>query len=131
MVDLQKDWRVFLRFGLVGLMNAAFGYTVFSVLVLAGAWTSSALIASTVAGIAFNFQTSRRLVFRSHGGRVLRFVLMYCGLLGVNWMALRALQDLGLSELLAQALLVLPVAALSFVGQKVLVFESQAKTECP
>jgi putative flippase GtrA len=118
---------LFLRFGVVGLVNTAFGYAVFALLVLAGAWPGAALVASTVAGVAFNFQTSRRLVFRSGaGGRGLRFAALYGGVLFVNWVALRALHGLNLSDLQAQAILVFPIAILSFAGQKLFVFGAAA-----
>jgi putative flippase GtrA len=113
--------RPWLRFGLVGLLNAAFGYTVFAVLVLAGIWPGAALAGTMVAAIAFNFQTSRRLVFRSHG-HVLRFIAVYTVVLLVNLATLRALRWCGLPDLGSQALLTLPIAAMSFIGQRRFVF---------
>ena len=113
---------LFLRFGVVGLLNAAFGYAVFALLVLAGVWPGAALVVGAAAGVAFNFQTSRRLVFRS-AGRALRFVAVYGVALTLNWVMLRALQEFGLSDLVGQALLVLPIAVVSFLGQKMFVFD--------
>ena len=117
----RRPWLLLLRFGLVGLLNAAFGYTVFALLVLMGIWPGVALVGSTIAGVAFNFQTSRRLVFRT-GGRALRFIAGYGVVLTANWAALRALRWCGLPDLESQALLTLPIAALSFVGQQAFVF---------
>jgi putative flippase GtrA len=113
--------RVWLRFGLVGLVNTGFGYAVFAVLVLAGVWPGAALAGTTAAAVVVNFQASRRLVFRSNGP-ILRFVTVYIVVLAVNWAALRLLQWCGLPGLGAQALLTLPVAAVSFVGQQRFVF---------
>ena len=112
---------LWLRFLVVGVLNSAFGYAVFAVFLLAGFWPGAALIAATAAGVGFNFQTSRRLVFRSRG-RVARFIGIYAAALVLNWASLRALHGLGLPELEAQALLVLPIAAFSFFGQKWFVF---------
>jgi putative flippase GtrA len=117
----MQPWLLFSRFGVVGLANAAFGYAVFAGLLLAGADPGVALGSANAAGVAFNFQTSRRLVFRS-AGRVLRFVAVYGIVLAVNWLALSAFRAFGLSELIAQALLVLPIALMSFLGQRVFVF---------
>ena len=114
-----------LRFGVAGILNAAFGYAAFSTLLLVGAGTGVALIGAAVAGVAFNFQTSKRLVFRSRG-RTLRFVAVYGLVLGVNWLALRGLGAMGVSTLVAQALLVLPAAIVSFLGQRLFVFHSLA-----
>ncbi len=116
---------LFLRFAAVGLLNTAFGYAVFAALVLAGVGGGPALIVATLAGVAFNFQTSRRLVFRS-GGRSLRFVVVYAALLALNLASLRVMRALGLPDLGAQAILALPFAALSFVGQKIFVFGPSA-----
>jgi putative flippase GtrA len=112
---------LFLRFGVVGLLNTAFGYAVFAALILAGLWPGAAIVTSTIVGVAFNFQTSRRLVFRSRG-RVIRFVGLYCAVLALNWSALRALHSTGLNDLRSQALLVLPLAAISFAAQRTFVF---------
>lgn len=113
--------RVWLRLGLAGLVNAGFGYTVFALLVLAGVWPGVALIGTMIAAVAFNFQTSRWLVF-GVAGRVLPFVAVYVVVLVLNWVALRGLRWCGLPDLVSQALLTLPIAALSFLGQQRFVF---------
>lgn len=114
-----------LRFGAAGILNAAFGYAAFYALLQLGAGTGMALIGAMAAGVAFNFQTSKRLVFRSRG-RTLRFVAVYAFVLAMNWLALRGLNAMGVSALLGQALLVLPAALVSFLGQKIFVFHSFA-----
>jgi putative flippase GtrA len=117
----EQNLRLFARFGLVGLLNAGFGYAVFALLIQGGIWPSVALIAAAVAGTVFNFQTSQGLVFRSRGDAV-RFVGVYAVVLAVNWGALFALRQCGLPDLESQALLTLPIAALSFLGQRRFVF---------
>lgn len=121
----RRAWLLFLRFGVVGLLNTAFGYAVFAAFVLAGVWPGAALVGATVAGVAFNFQTSRRLVFRSRG-RVIRFIAVYAALLVLNWVALRILHGFGILELQTQAVLAVPVAAVSFLAQKTFVFDAEA-----
>jgi putative flippase GtrA len=113
------------RFLFVGLLNTAFGYGVFSVATLLGAHALPALLISSSAGVAFNFQTSRRLVFR-RGDSVsaIRFVALYGALLLINWAAIRGLERLGAPALVAQAVLVLPLAGLSFLGQRMLIFRA-------
>jgi len=115
-----------LRFALAGLVNAGFGYGVFALLVLIGLWPGVALAAATVAGVAFNFQTSRRYVFRT-GGHVFRFLAVYTAILALNWTALSLLRRCGLPELGGQALLTLPIAGLSFLGQQTFVFVPSAE----
>jgi putative flippase GtrA len=113
---------VWLRFGLAGVMNAGFGYTVFALLVLAGAWPGAALVGTMIAGVAFNLQTSRRLVFGT-SGRILQFVAVYTAVLILNWSLLWVLRWCDLPDLTAQALLTLPIAAVSFLGQHRFVFD--------
>lgn len=112
-----------MRFGLVGLLNSVFGYTAFALLTFAGAWPGAALIGATIAGVVFNFQTSRQLVFRSNGN-ILRFVIVYSVVLVLNWGGLRGLRWCGQPALISQALLILPMAALAFLGQRRFVFGS-------
>jgi putative flippase GtrA len=53
----------FVRFLAVGVLNTAFGYAFFALLVWAGLWYPAAAAASTIGGIVFNFNTTGRLVF--------------------------------------------------------------------
>ncbi len=119
------SWHLPLRFGIVGVLNTAFGYVVFAALVLAGLASAVALVLSTAISVAFNFQTSRRLVFRANG-RWLRFLLVYAVVLAIDWTMLRFARIHGVSELTAQLVLALPLAALSFVGQRLFVFDASA-----
>jgi len=120
---MTDEWRLRLRFIAVGLLNTAFGYAMFAVLIRLGVPAGPALVVATLLGIAFNFQTSRRLVFRAHG-RWLRFLAVYGFVLAVNWALLRAARAEGIGPLWAQAALVLPLAALSFLGQRLFVFNA-------
>jgi putative flippase GtrA len=116
-----QDRLLLMRFGPVGLLNAPFGYAAFVLLLWRGIWPSVALVVAAVAASAFNFQTSRRLVFLSRG-RVVRYAAVYVVVLAINWTALCVLRGHSLSGSLSQALLTLPVAAVSFVGQRRFVF---------
>ena len=120
---MTDEWRLRLRFIAVGLLNTAFGYAAFAVLIRLGIGPGPALVGATLLGIAFNFQTSRRLVFRAHGPW-LRFVAVYGAVFCINWLLLRAAQAQGIAPLWAQAMIVLPMAALSFAGQRLFVFNA-------
>ncbi|MHB8285414.1 MAG: GtrA family protein [Caulobacteraceae bacterium] len=107
------------RFILVGVLNTAFGYAAFSLVTLLGAKPLLALLIANGVGVAFNFHTARRIVFRRRdSGRPVRFTLLYGVLMLVNWVALKGLLALGSPTLAAQAFLVLPMAGLSFLGQR-------------
>lgn len=112
-----------LRFLLIGALNTLFGYAAFLLGLAAGLPMVVALVASTAAGIAFNFQTARRLVFRSREpGRGTRFVLAYAAITAVDAALLQTLAALGLAPGPAQGILVLPLAGLSFALQRRFVF---------
>ena len=119
--DRSDSLRLLLRFGIVGLLNTAFGYVVFAALLMAGIWSGAALAIATTAGVAFNFQTARHLVFRSRGDAI-RFVTLYSFIVVINWIGLRALRAVGVDELLGQALLAPPIAIFSFLVQRTFVF---------
>ena len=119
--NARAAWRLPLRFGVVGVLNTAVGYAMFALSTLAGLSPAPALTVSTVASIAFNFQTSRRLVFRA-SGRWVRFILVYAVVFALDWAMLRLARQYGVPALIAQMVLALPLAALSFVGQKLFVF---------
>jgi putative flippase GtrA len=117
----RQDLGLFLRFGAVGLLNSGFGYAVFALLIWLGAGASIALTTAALAGTAFNFQTSQRLVFRSRGAAA-RFAGIYTVVLALNWIFLQLLKAGGLPDLEAQAVLTLPIAGISFLSQRYLVF---------
>lgn len=114
-----------LRFGFAGMLNTLFGYGVFLLLLATGLPVTMALVLAFLLGVAFNFQTSRRLVFQSRQtGLLLRFVLAYLVLFVINYCALMALTRYGLKDWFAQGLVVVPMAITSFALQRILVFRS-------
>src|ERR1019366_8334019 len=86
----SRAWLLLPWFGAVGLVNAGFGYAVFALVELMGSWPGAGLAGATISGVAFNFQTSRRLVFRAKG-HILWFIAVYSVVLALNWTVLRAL----------------------------------------
>ena len=114
---------IFLRFLLVGGLNAAFGYGCFAILHYAGLHYSMALLVATVLGVLFNFKTTGILVFKSSNNRlIVRFVLAYAVVYIVNVIGVEFLSRWGLSPYWGGAILILPMAALAFILQKRFVF---------
>lgn len=104
------------RFLLVGGLNAAFGFVVFSALALTGWPNWVSILGGNLAGIAFNFMTTGGLVFRQRGwSRLPRFIACYAVLLTINTFALGWLEPMVGSKLLAQALLTPPLALISYL----------------
>lgn len=113
----------FIRFLLVGVLNTAFGYACFALLLWAGLHYTLALLLATVVGVLFNFKTIGSLVFGSSDGSLIwRFIAVYVLIYTANVAALALLQALGLPALVAQSVLVLPVAGASFLLSRRFVF---------
>lgn len=104
-----------IKFGLVGVLNTVFGYLVYAALVLLGVIPGIALALAYVIGVAWNYMTHAKLVFKSqrgHGvvGYIGIYVLIYLGNATLLQMAMSA----GVSPLLAQAGLAVLFAGISF-----------------
>lgn len=86
---MKIDW-LFIKFILVGILNTAFGYGVFALLLYFGIHYSLAVILSTVAGILFNFKTTGVLVFKNHNNKLIfKFVTVYALICAIGIIFLR------------------------------------------
>jgi putative flippase GtrA len=117
-------WRLrFARFLVVGLLNTAFGYGLFYALLRAGLAPTPALACATVAGVLFNFATTGRVVFaNADASRLWRFASVYGLVFLVNDALLELAIGLGFKPAFAQAVLLLPCVALSYILNRTLVF---------
>ena len=114
----------FLRFLLVGLLNTTFGYGLFSVLVWLGQPYPLAIGLATLGGIAFNFQSTGRLVFNGAPlSRLWRFIAIYGVTYAVNVGVVTVLLSYGMNVYIANALTILPLALLTFSLQRKFVFK--------
>lgn len=113
----DPELRRFVTFLAVGVLNTAFGYAVFAVLVAVGLGAQLALVLSFAMGVIWNYLTHAKLVFATEGlGRLPAYVAVYVALYLLNAGALAGLMAMGLPPLIAQALF-LPVAAvLAYIG---------------
>ncbi len=117
----------FATYLLVGAINTLFGYATFALLLLLGLHYALAAFLSTILGVLFNFQTIGRIVFGSRDrSAIVRFVAVYGVTYLLNIGALRLLHGEHLDVLVAQALLVLPLAGLSFLLHQRFVFVQEA-----
>jgi putative flippase GtrA len=112
------------RFGLAGALNTAFGFGVYSVLVLAGSPVSVALLIATVTGVFFNFLTFGALAFRRLQARRLpRFLAVYGAIYLFNLALLEGLRaGTGWGPIAAQLACILVVAPSAYVLLKASVF---------
>ena len=129
-MDLQKLWRrahshQFLRFVAVGVLNTAFGYGVFVLLIFLGVHYSIAAFVSVAVGALFNFHTTGHFVF---GTRHYRFLLKFCAVYLIIYLlkvaGLYGLQHIGVNNYLGGAILIPPLALVSFGLNKFWVFRN-------
>jgi putative flippase GtrA len=131
-VSIPERWwideaRRIARFIAVGIMNTAFAYAVFALLVLAGLRPQPSLLIATVLGVAFNFFSFGKLVFsrKSTPGAAGRFVVVYLVSYGMNASLLEVLiARMGLLPLVAQLICLPAVVALNYVLMRTFVFRT-------
>jgi putative flippase GtrA len=115
------------RFVVVGIVNTAFGYTTFVLLIWLGVSAPVSLLLATIAGVLFNFVTTGHFVFNSVGWRPLgRFIAAYGTVYVTNLAILDTLRAKGIGAIAAQGLALLLVVPLSFVILKWFVFKGHA-----
>jgi putative flippase GtrA len=123
---IAEQRRKFLRFLAVGLLNSAFSYSVYALLIFLGVHYALAVLVANVLGVLFNFKTTGRLVFQSHDNRLIfKFVLVYASVYLVSVSSLKILLWLGLNRYLAGALIALPMAGLTFTLMSRFVFKKR------
>lgn len=111
------------RFVLAGLANTAFGFVVYSLAILASAPVWGALLAGVLAGVVFNYVTIGGYAFRQLSWRNFPwFVACYAAVYLTNLALIEVLSRQGLGVILAQALVTVPLAALSYVMMRFVVF---------
>jgi putative flippase GtrA len=120
------------RFLGVGVLNSAFGFLVFSAVVWLGQGVVMALIAGNAAGLVFNFFSTGGLVFRTLAlHRLPKFVACYVSMLLVNYALIEVLTPLHNSQIVAQAVLTLPMAGLSYVIMTFWVYKTLTDKDSP
>ncbi len=114
--------RVF-RFLVVGGFNTAFGYAVFALIYFVTNDHRVAIVLATLVGVAFNFFTTGRIVFKNNSARAaIPFVMGYCVILGLNLLLVELFVSLGAGALVAQALAMPFVVVASYLFNALVVF---------
>lgn len=112
-----------MKFLAVGFLNTLFGYSVFSLLIYLELHYGVASLLSTIVGVLFNFKTTGKIVFNNSNNNLLyRFIGVYTLIYFVNIGLLRIFDILNVGMYEAGAILILPIACLSFYLNKTLVF---------
>ena len=114
----------FIRFVLVGILNTAFGYGVYCMMIWIGVPYWWATLISNVLGVLFNFKTIGILVFENSSNRlffrfVSCYVLAYCLNVGIIYLLTNYA---GLNDYWSGLIATPFVALFSFFYQKLFVF---------
>lgn len=125
MLPSETSTRRFLRYVLTGILNTAFGYAAYAVLILLGATPLIALTLGALIGIVFNFNTTGRLVFQQKGWNpIFRYVCAWSGLLAINWILLESLDRWGIGPLPGQAICLMAIVPLGYYVMRTFVFRT-------
>ena len=121
----------FIRFILVGILNTMVGYGLFALFIYLGLHYSLSVLFSTILGVLFNFKSIGRLVFNtSDNERIYHFIGVYMLLYLLNVSGLWGLSFIGMENMyIAGAILLVPLAIISFILNKNFVFNQEVNFE--
>lgn len=119
----RSNWEQLVKFCVVGASGYAVNLAVFSILVLGlHIHYIPAAVCSFLVAVTSNYTWNRVWTFRAQRGRVAyqgaRFLVVSTLALGANLAVLHTLVLLGLGEVLAQAIAIVTVTPVNFVGNK-------------
>jgi putative flippase GtrA len=121
-----RQWIQFGRYYIAGIVNMAFGFGLYAVLVRAGLNIFVAQLISHLAGMAFNYFTYSRHVFQDSGPAKTRFLGAYAINYVLSVGSLAVLARFLASPYLAGLVSVIAVSLVNFFLLKHLVFKTPA-----
>lgn len=113
----------FLRFVMVGIVNTAFSYIVYAICIYSGLSYVIASLIGLVFGILLSFKTHGTLVFKNPDRRLfflflINWLLIYACMIGL----IATMKGVGINEYWAGFLAMPPLAVISYLSQKFIVF---------
>ena len=119
-----------MRFLFVGGLNTVFGYTVYSIFILINLHYVLAALLGQICGILFNFKTTGSIVFKNKDNRLIfRFFAVYLVTYLITIGLLKIFDIHNIGSLVAGAIIILPIAFLSFFLNKTFVFNKLRKNK--
>ncbi|WP_442941738.1 GtrA family protein [Nostoc sp.] len=113
----------FIRFLIVGGINTLFGYSIFIMLILLNFRYEIAVLISTMCGVLFNFKTIGTFVFKNKNNKLIfKFILVYAMIYFLQLFFLKQLLSYKINLFVAEALILLPLALVSYTLNKIFVF---------
>ncbi len=113
----------FFKYLFVGALNTVVSYMLYAMFVTLGFSANISLFFQYVLGVLWNFKTTGSIVFKNHNNKLIfKFIFSYVFTFLINSVLLHILVNF-LNNYFAQALLILPMAMISFVIFKLWVFK--------
>jgi dolichol-phosphate mannosyltransferase len=127
-IRARHNWVELAKFCIVGGSGFVVNIVVFSLLLHVGLHYIPAAVVSFLVAVTNNYTWNRLWTFRHHGGRVVyqgpRFLIVSLCALIANLVILTGLVAIALEEHFAQAVAIVLVTPLNFVGNKLWSFAS-------
>ncbi|MDZ8257299.1 GtrA family protein [Nostoc sp. ChiQUE01b] len=115
--------KTFVKFLIVGAINTLFGYLIFTILILLNIRYESAALISTMCGVLFNFKTTGLIVFKNKKNTLIfKFIGVYAIIYLLQIFLLKQFLNHKINIFIAEALILLPLALLSYILNKIFVF---------
>ena len=118
----RRNWEQLAKFCVVGAIGYAINLGVYAALLHAGVHFLLAATCSFLVAVTSNYTWNRIWTFRDRRAGVaaqgLRFLIVSLGSLGANLLVLDALITLGAGKLTGQAIAIVLVTPLNFIGNK-------------
>ena len=127
----RANWEQLVKFCVVGASGYVVNLAVYTVLLEgAGLHYIPAAVGSFLVAVTNNYTWNRVWTFRGQRGHLvlqgLRFLVVSTSALGANLLVLHLLIQAGLGEVVAQALAIMIVTPINFVGNKLWSFRHRA-----
>ncbi|MFM8332411.1 MAG: GtrA family protein [Candidatus Methylumidiphilus sp.] len=123
----MSNAKQFIRFGIVGIANTGFSYSIYVGFLMIGLPYPVANFFALVLGILFSFCTQSTLVFRKRDKRLfLRFLLSWVIIYICNILFIKVMLRSGFDVYYSGAIAILPIAVFSYILQRFFVFRTRA-----
>jgi putative flippase GtrA len=126
-----RNWQQLGKFAVVGAVGYAINLAVYTALIHAGVHYLAAAVCSFLVAVTSNYTWNRFWTFRDQRGHVgvqgMRFFIVSLASLGANLVLLQILITAGTSKFAGQAIAIVLVTPLNFIGNKLWSFRRHKK----
>ncbi len=117
----------FMRFILIGMLNTAFGYSLYALLIFLGLRFDLAILISTILAVLFNFKTTGTFVFNNkRNNLIIRYFCAYSIIYLLNVVLVWLMLKSNINSYLAQAFATPALVILSYTIQRDFVFKMRS-----